>query len=89
MLGGPVEPGLEARESPGRADGGFVAIRLSGGVRYEFRENISLDFAYLYLDAGDAKIEQAAAPGSLKGSLFGEYERNDIHMLNAILSWRF
>jgi long-chain fatty acid transport protein len=62
-------------------------IRYATGLQYDWGENITLGAAYEYLDAGKAKIDQQGGP--LQGDLKGDYQSNEIHVINANLIWRF
>jgi long-chain fatty acid transport protein len=62
-------------------------IRYAVGAQYDWDDDISFGFAYEYLDAGDAKIDQFRGP--LAGRLEGEYDTNEIHFLAFNVSWRF
>jgi long-chain fatty acid transport protein len=56
-------------------------------LQYDWGENVTLGAAYEYLDAGDAKIDQQGGP--LQGDLKGDYQSNEIHVINLNLIWRF
>jgi long-chain fatty acid transport protein len=62
-------------------------IRYAVGAQYDWDDDISFGFAYEYLDAGDAKIDQFRGP--LAGRLVGEYDTNEIHIIAVNLSWKF
>ena len=62
-------------------------IRYAVGAQYDWDDDISFGFAYEYLDAGDAKIDQFRGP--LAGRLEGEYDTNEIHFLAFNVIWRF
>jgi long-chain fatty acid transport protein len=62
-------------------------IRYAVGAQYDWDDDISFGFAYEYLDAGDAKIDQFRGP--LAGRLEGEYDTNEIHFLAFNVSWKF
>lgn len=61
-------------------------IRVGTGVRYALNDDMTLGFAYEYLNLGDGKLEQSSALG---GTLSGEYKTNDIHFIDVTLNWRF
>lgn len=62
-------------------------IRCGIGLQCDWDEDLTFGFAYEYLDAGDAKIDQFRGP--LAGRLEGEYDTNEIHFLAFNVSWRF
>jgi len=62
-------------------------IRYAVGAQYDWDDDIAFGFAYEYLDAGDAKIDQFRGP--LAGRLEGEYDTNEIHFLAFNVIWRF
>ena len=62
-------------------------IRYAVGAQYDWDDDISFGFAYEYLDAGDAKIDQFRGP--LAGRLEGEYDTNEIHFMAVNVIWRF
>jgi long-chain fatty acid transport protein len=62
-------------------------IRVGLGAEYEKRKDLVLGFGYVYLDAGDATVNQADDP--LTGDIKGEFERNAVHFLNVNARWRF
>jgi long-chain fatty acid transport protein len=62
-------------------------IRYALGAQYDWDEDITFGFAYEYLDAGDAEIDQFRGP--LAGRLEGEYDTNEIHFFAFNLSWKF
>jgi len=62
-------------------------IRYALGAQYEWDDDLTFGFAYEYLDAGDAKIDQFRGP--LAGRLEGEYDTNEIHFFAFNLSWKF
>jgi long-chain fatty acid transport protein len=62
-------------------------IRYGVGLQYDWDNDLTLGFAYEYLDAGDAEIDQFRGP--LAGRLVGEYDTNEIHFLALNLNWKF
>jgi long-chain fatty acid transport protein len=62
-------------------------LRYATGLQYEWSKDITLGFAYEFLDAGDADINQTRGP--LTGTIAGNYETNQIHLFNINLIWRF
>lgn len=61
-------------------------IRIGTGVRYELNDDMTIGFAYEYLNLGDGKLEQSSALG---GTLSGDFKTNDIHFIDVTLNWRF
>jgi long-chain fatty acid transport protein len=62
-------------------------IRVGIGAEYEKREDFVLGFSYVYLDAGDAEVDQTGGP--LSGDIKGEFDRNAVHFFNVNARWRF
>jgi long-chain fatty acid transport protein len=62
-------------------------IRYGTGIQYDWNEDVTLGFAYEYIDAGDAAINQYK--GSLAGRLVGDYKTNEIHVFAFNLIWKF
>ncbi len=62
-------------------------LRYGTGIQYDWNEDVTLGFAYEYIDAGDADINQHKGP--LSGKLVGDYKTNEIHVLALNLIWRF
>lgn len=62
-------------------------IRVGIGAEYEKRDDFVLGFSYVYLDAGDAEVDQTGGP--LSGDIRGEFDRNAVHFLNVNARWRF
>jgi long-chain fatty acid transport protein len=62
-------------------------IRYAAGAQYEWDEDITLGFAYEYMDAGDAEIDQLRGP--LAGRLKGEYDTNEVHFFVFNVNWKF
>ena len=62
-------------------------IRYAAGAQYEWKDNLTLGFAYEYVDLGDAEIDQFRGP--LAGRLEGEYDTNEIHFFAFNLQWIF
>ena len=62
-------------------------IRYAVGAQYDWDDDITFGFAYEYLDAGKAEIDQFRGP--LAGRLEGEYDTNEIHFFAFNLSWKF
>jgi long-chain fatty acid transport protein len=62
-------------------------IRLGFGAEYEKREDLVLGISYVYLNAGDAEVDQTGGP--LTGDIKGEFDRNAVHFFNVSARWRF
>jgi long-chain fatty acid transport protein len=62
-------------------------IRYGTGIQYDWNEDVTVGFAYEYIDAGDAAINQYKGP--LAGRLVGDYKTNEIHVFAINLIWRF
>jgi len=62
-------------------------LRYGTGIQYDWNEDVTLGFAYEYIDAGDAAINQYK--GSLAGRLEGDYKKNEIHVFAFNLIWKF
>ena len=62
-------------------------IRVGTGIQYDWNKDVTLGFAYEYLDAGDAEIDQEG--GQLQGPLKGDYDTNAIHFFAVNLIWKF
>ena len=62
-------------------------IRVGVGTEYEQRDDLVLGISYLYLNAGDAEVDQTGGP--LSGDLKGKFERNAVHFINVNARWRF
>jgi long-chain fatty acid transport protein len=62
-------------------------IRYAVGAQYDWDDDITFGFAYEYLDAGKAEIDQFRGP--LAGRLEGEYDTNEIHFFAVNMSWKF
>lgn len=62
-------------------------LRFSLGIDRRWGDDARLSLTYTYMDGGDAEIRQSGGP--LRGSLVGDYDRNEIHFLGLNLDWRF
>ena len=62
-------------------------IRYAAGIQYDLNEDVTLGFAYEFVDLGDAEVDQNR--GSLAGQVSGEYDPNHIHFFNFNAIWRF
>ena len=61
--------------------------RYGTGLQYDWNEDVTLGFAYEYLDAGDAAINRYRGP--LAGRLVGDYKTNEVHFFAFNLNWKF
>lgn len=61
-------------------------IRVGAGVQYELSEDLALGFAYTYANLGRAPIQHAGGP--LQGQLYGNYDRNELHVFTLSVNWR-
>ena len=62
-------------------------LRYGTGIQYDWNEDVTVGFAYEYIDAGDAAINQYKGP--LAGRLAGDYKTNEIHVFAFNLIWKF
>ncbi len=58
-------------------------IRYAVGVQHPVRENLTVGAQFVYVDLGDAKINNVAA-----GGLKGEYSSNDLFILAFNANWK-
>jgi long-chain fatty acid transport protein len=61
--------------------------RYAAGVQYQWRRDISLGFAYEYMDAGSAPVNQSAGP--LRGDLKGKLKDDVFHIMALSMNWKF
>ena len=61
--------------------------RYSAGLLHEYSRNTTLGFAYTFMDARSASINQRRGP--LAGTLSGDYSSNYIHIIALSLNYRF
>ncbi len=61
--------------------------RYAAGVQYQWRSDISLGFAYEYMDAGSAPVNQTAGP--LRGDLKGKLKDDVFHIMAFSMNWTF
>ncbi len=62
-------------------------IRYATGIQYDWSEDITLGFAYTFLDTGEADINQSG--GRFKGNIRGDYKSNYINFFNVNVVWKF
>jgi long-chain fatty acid transport protein len=62
-------------------------IRYATGFQYDWNDDVTVGFAYTFLDAGNAKIDKTGGP--LTGSLQGDYDKNYINIFNINVIWKF
>jgi len=61
--------------------------RYSAGLIWDYSKTLTLGFAYTFLDAGNAPINQTRGP--LAGTISGEYSSNYVHIVGLSASYRF
>lgn len=61
--------------------------RYGTGIQYEWNTDVTVGFAYEYVDFGDAAINQFN--GELAGKLVGDYKTNAMHVFAFNLNWKF
>lgn len=61
--------------------------RYSAGLTYDWGKKLTLGFAYTFLDAGDASINQTRGP--LAGTVSGDYSSNYVHIIGISANYRF
>lgn len=61
--------------------------RYSAGLIHELSQKVTLGFAYTFLDAGKASIDQTRGP--LSGTLSGEYSSNYVHITAISVNFKF
>jgi long-chain fatty acid transport protein len=61
--------------------------RYSAGLIWDYSKKLTLGFAYTFLDAGNAPINQTRGP--LAGTISGEYSSNYVHIVGLSASYRF
>lgn len=62
-------------------------FRYSGGIQYDWSQNLTLGLAYTFIDGGSAKLDVQGGP--VVGSLQGDYDPNSINVVNVNLIYRF
>jgi long-chain fatty acid transport protein len=77
-------PSDESNRSPDMAfDRNF---RYAAGVQYDWSKNLTLGLAYEFIDLGSANINK---DGFLRGNLVGDYNTNNVNVVNVNLIYRF
>lgn len=61
--------------------------RYSAGLIWDYSKTVTLGFAYTFLDAGNAPINQTRGP--LAGTVSGEYSSNYVHIVGISVNYRF
>jgi long-chain fatty acid transport protein len=61
--------------------------RYSAGLIYDYSKKLTLGFAYTFLDAGNAPINQTRGP--LAGTVSGQYSSNYVHIIGVNANYRF
>jgi long-chain fatty acid transport protein len=62
-------------------------IRYATGVEYTVNKDITVGFAYTFVDLGKAKVNQNRGP--LAGNLVGEYSTNYVSAYGLNMNWKF
>ncbi len=78
-------PMSEANRSPSLPLG--PTWRGAAGVQYDWSQNLTLGFAYEYINLGSATINKTGSP--LVGDLVGNYSPNMINVINLNLIYKF
>jgi len=60
--------------------------RYATGLQYDMNEDVTVGAAYVFLDAGDNKINQSKTSG---GVLKGKYDTYYVNFFNVNVVWRF
>ncbi|GLI34865.1 OmpP1/FadL family transporter [Desulforhabdus amnigena] len=63
-------------------------IRYAAGIQYDWNKNLTLGLAYEYIDLGSANLAQLGLP-AVRGTLQGDYDPNNINVVNLNLVYRF
>lgn len=61
-------------------------IRVGTGAQYALSEKIVLGAAYEYLNLGECDLNRSKP---LAGTISGNYSTNEVHFVNATVSWKF
>ena len=61
-------------------------FRYAAGVQYDWNQNLTLGLAYEFIDLGSADIKKE---GFLRGNLMGDYDTNNVNVVNVNLIYRF
>jgi long-chain fatty acid transport protein len=61
-------------------------FRYAAGVQYDWSKNLTLGLAYEFIDLGPASINKT---GFLRGNLVGDYNTNNVNVVNVNLIYRF
>ena len=60
--------------------------RYACGAQYDWSEDLTIGFAYEFLDLGEGKLEKS---GTLAGDLAGKFDPYYIHVVTLNMSWKF
>jgi len=55
-------------------------------VQYDWSKDLTIGFAYKYLDLRDGEVEQS---GTLAGDLAGEFDSYHVHVVTLNMAWKF
>ena len=61
--------------------------RGAAGIQYDWSQNLTLGFAYEYINLGSANINQQGGP--FIGTLIGDYSPNMVNVVNLNVIYRF
>lgn len=62
-------------------------FRYSCGVQYDWSRDVTLGFAYTFIDTGSATLDKTGGP--MLGNLQGSYDPNNVQVVNLNLIYRF
>ena len=60
--------------------------RYACGAQYDWSKDLTIGFAYKFLDLGEGKLEKS---GTLAGDLAGKFDPCYIHVVTLNMSWKF
>jgi long-chain fatty acid transport protein len=61
--------------------------RLAAGIQYDWSQNLTLGFAYEYINLGPADINKQGDP--FIGTLVGDYSTNMVNVVNLNVIYKF
>lgn len=62
-------------------------FRYACGIQYDWNKDVTLGFAYTFIDTGSAAIDKTGGP--MQGNLQGSYDPNNVQAVNLNLIYRF
>jgi long-chain fatty acid transport protein len=62
-------------------------LRYAAGIQYDWSQNLTLGLAYEFIDTGSANLDKSGGP--LIGSLQGDYDPNNVNVVNLNLVYKF